>query len=68
MSDPRCPSPIEFAAVVDYWAGDLTQAEEDRVEEHIFTCGECARDLAAAQIGRPKALRPIRGPRRDIGC
>lgn len=49
MNDTRCPSPIGFAAVVDYWAGDLTQAEEDRIEEHVFTCGDCARELAAAQ-------------------
>ena len=49
MTDTRCPSPIGFADVVDYWAGDLTRAEEDRIEEHVFTCAECARELAAAE-------------------
>lgn len=49
MSDPRCPTPIGFADVVDYWAGDLPRAEEDRIEEHVFTCAECARELAAAE-------------------
>jgi hypothetical protein len=49
MTDTQCPAPIGFADVVDYWAGDLTQAEEDRIEEHVFTCAECARQLAAAQ-------------------
>jgi putative zinc finger protein len=49
MTDKHCPSPIGFADVVDYWAGDLTRAEEDRIEEHVFTCAECARELAAAE-------------------
>jgi hypothetical protein len=50
MTTPaRCPQPIAFADVVDYWAGDLTSVEEDRIEEHVFTCAECARELAAAQ-------------------
>jgi Putative zinc-finger len=49
MTDTHCPAPIGFADVVDYWAGDLTQAEEDRIEQHVFSCAECARELAAAQ-------------------
>lgn len=49
MTATHCPAPIAFADVVDYWAGDLTSAEEDRIEEHVFTCAECARELAAAQ-------------------
>ncbi|MGH9309664.1 MAG: zf-HC2 domain-containing protein [Vicinamibacterales bacterium] len=49
MTDSRCPTPVGFAAVVDYWAGDLTGPEEDRIEEHVFTCADCARELAAAE-------------------
>ena len=49
MTDTHCSAPIGFGDVVDYWAGDLTQAEEDRIEEHVFTCAECARELASAQ-------------------
>lgn len=49
MTDTRCPAPIGFADAVDYWAGDLTRAEEDRIEEHVFTCADCARELAAAE-------------------
>lgn len=45
MTSTHC----SFADVVDYWAGDLTQAEEGRIEEHVFTCAECARELATAQ-------------------
>lgn len=49
MTDTRCPVPIGFAHIVDYWAGDLTRAEENRIEEHVFTCADCARELAAAE-------------------
>ena len=49
MSDARCPAPIGFEEVVDYWAGDLTPADEARIEEHVFACDGCARELAAAE-------------------
>lgn len=49
MTDTRCPTPIDFADVVDYWAGDLTGTEEHRIEEHVFTCADCARELAGAE-------------------
>ena len=49
MTDIHCSAPIGFAAVVDYWAGDLSPAEEDRIDEHVFTCAACARELAAAE-------------------
>ena len=49
MTGTRCPAPIGFADVIDYWAGDLTRAEEDRLEEHVFSCAECAREVAAAE-------------------
>ena len=49
MTYTRCPAPIAFADVVDYWAGDLTRAEEDRIEEHVFSCADCAREVAAAE-------------------
>jgi len=44
-----CRSPLAFADAVDYWTGDLTRAEEDRIEEHAFGCDACARELAAAE-------------------
>jgi Putative zinc-finger len=53
MTNTRCPAPIGFTDVVDYCAGDLTSAEEGRIEEHVFTCADCARELAAAEaLGR----------------
>lgn len=50
MTDTRCPTPVEFADIVDYWAGDLSEAEENRIEEHVFTCAQCARELATAEM------------------
>jgi len=49
MTDARCQEPIGLAEAADYWAGDLTRAEEERFEEHTFTCAECARHLADAE-------------------
>jgi hypothetical protein len=49
MTDARCPSPLAYADVVDYWAGDLPAADEARIEEHVFACDDCARELAAAR-------------------
>jgi len=50
MSDTRCPEPIGLAGAVDYWAGDLSGTEEDRIEAHTFACADCARELAAAGV------------------
>ena len=49
MTETGCPSPIGFADVVDYWAHDLTPAEEERIEAHVFACAACARELAVAE-------------------
>lgn len=52
MTDPRCTAPLGFEDIVDYWAGDLTPAEEDRIDEHVFACALCARALSdAAALG-----------------
>jgi hypothetical protein len=62
MTDTRCPAPIAFAALVDYWAGELTRDEEDRLDEHAFTCAECARALAEAEaLGRGIAAAARQG-------
>ena len=60
MTDTRCPAPIGFADVVDYWAGDLTRAEEDRIEEHAFACADCARELAAAEALARRIAQVVR--------
>ena len=34
--------PDAFEALCTLWTGERTQAERDAIEEHIFTCDECA--------------------------
>ena len=53
MSDTRCSTPIAFAEIADYWSGDLTEADEHRIDEHVFGCATCARELATVEsMGR----------------
>jgi len=42
----RCASPIPWATLVDYWAGDLIAAQIDEVDDHLFACGSCASEAA----------------------
>ena len=43
---PRCQAPIPDGTLLDYWAGDLAVGDEtDRVEEHLFACGDCSARL-----------------------
>lgn len=43
-----CASPIPFETLVDLWTGELAKAEG--VEDHLFTCDQCA--AASAQLDR----------------
>lgn len=45
MSRPTCAAPVPFAALIDYWLGDLDAAREEDVERHLFACGECCATL-----------------------
>lgn len=49
MTSTGCPAPIAFADIVDYWADELTRADVDRIDEHVFMCADCARELAAGE-------------------
>lgn len=52
----NCETPIAWATLVDYWAGDLDDAETDAVDEHLFGCGACT--AASARVaGVTLALR-----------
>jgi len=61
MTGTPCSAPIAFADVVDYWAGELTGADHDRIEEHVFSCDACARELADGE----KLVRGIGAVARD---
>ena len=39
MTRPRCAAPIELAVLAAYWVGELPEAEEAAVEEHLLGCG-----------------------------
>ena len=41
----RCERGVSFADLVDYWTGDLTGTDAERVEAHLFECAECAQYL-----------------------
>ncbi len=40
-----CGAPILDATLLDYWAGDLADGDDTRVEEHLFACGSCSARL-----------------------
>jgi hypothetical protein len=43
---PRCVAPISDGTLLDYWARDLAEGHEtDRLEEHLFGCGDCSARL-----------------------
>ena len=51
---PGCQAPIPDLTLLDYWARDLSDGNEtERVEEHLFACGDCS-----ARLQRLAALGP----------
>ena len=50
-----CNAPIPDETLLDYWARDLADGDEmDRVEEHLFACGDCSarlHDMASLGAG-----------------
>ena len=51
---PTCQSPIPDGTLLDYWARDLADGHDtDRVEEHLFACGDCS-----GRLHRLTALGP----------
>ena len=51
---PTCRSPIPDETLLDYWAGDLAGGHEmERLEEHLFACGDCS-----ARLQKVAALGP----------
>src|SRR6476646_9236926 len=40
-----CATPIDPGILADYWLAELSLTEESAVEEHIFACVDCARQL-----------------------
>ena len=40
-----CANPIDFESLVAYWLGELPEAREVMLEEHLFGCAHCGREL-----------------------
>ena len=59
MSAP-CQHPIDERALLAYWLGEVAEADEARIDEHILGCGHCSAHLAelvALAGGIREALR-----------
>lgn len=46
MTSPACVAPIADQMLLAYWLGELDEAAEPQVDEHVFGCSECNRRLA----------------------
>ncbi len=53
-----CQSPIEAAVLMEYWLAALSAVDEERVEEHLFTCDSCG-DRLREVIALSNALRSL---------
>lgn len=42
-----CDRPLELSTLVDYWFGELSASDAERVEEHLFECDDCGGRLRA---------------------
>lgn len=40
-----CQTSLDPAVLAEYWLEELTETDEDRVEEHLFACEACSRGL-----------------------
>ena len=62
-----CTDPINAGVLSDYWLGALVKAEEEVVEEHLFSCDSCGarlRDVitlaeGVRRVGREGSLQLI---------
>lgn len=55
-----CPRPIAFETLMAYWLAELSSAEGERIEDHLFGCAHCTRrleELAALAGGVRAAVR-----------
>jgi anti-sigma factor RsiW len=56
VKDPKCER-IALADLTDYTAGELPEAEAAAIEEHLFSCADCAA-RATEFDGLVRAIRP----------
>lgn len=59
-TDANCTDPVALETLVGYWLGELPDAAETRLEEHVFACAGCTQrlgELAALGSGVRAAVR-----------
>lgn len=58
---PECNAPVPDGTLLDYWTRDLAdEGATDRVEEHLFACGDCSarlHSLATLRTGLATLVR-----------
>ena len=55
---PGCSTPLEPAALMDYWLGVLSPSEEEAVETHLLACDACG-DWLRRAIALSEGLRGL---------
>jgi putative zinc finger protein len=63
MTSGQCSRGASFADLIDYWVGDLNEADAERVEAHVFECRECADRLGDVQKLAAAIGETVRGAR-----
>jgi hypothetical protein len=46
MTSPTCVAPVSDQALLEYWLGELDEAAEARIDQHVLGCIECSQGLA----------------------
>jgi hypothetical protein len=49
MTDDDRGTCLSFGELADYWTSDISDADAERIEAHVFECSRCARLLAEAE-------------------
>jgi hypothetical protein len=45
MTRPGCASPIPLGTLLEYWLGELDEARDGALDEHLLGCGHCSANL-----------------------
>jgi hypothetical protein len=47
---PGCPAPVPEDDLLDYWTDAIAGRDAERIEAHLFACGECTARLEAMAL------------------
>jgi hypothetical protein len=56
-----CASPIPRAALLEYWLGELDEAREAQLDEHLLGCGRCSEALQELVVLADAVRAAVRG-------